>query len=72
MKTGPAPLIVAIAMGVLALYGLVTATSPWIRYGSISLIVLAVAVVVFRWVKRSPKKTSLDHALRSPGERRAP
>ena len=72
MKTGPVPLIVAIAMGVLALYGLVTANSPWIRYGSISLLVLAVAVVVFRWVKRRPKKTSLDDAFHSPGEDRAP
>jgi membrane protein implicated in regulation of membrane protease activity len=72
MKTGLVPLIVAIAMGLLALYGLVTATSPWIRYGSITLIVLAVAVVVFRWVKRRPKKTSLDGVLRSRREHQAP
>lgn len=72
MKTGLVPLIVVIAMGVLALYGLVTANSPWIRYGSISLILLAVAVGVFRWVKRRPKKRSLGGALRSPGESRAP
>lgn len=63
MRTGPVPLIVAIALGVLALFGLVTATSPWIRSGSISLIVMAVAVVAFRWVKRRPKNTSLDDAF---------
>jgi membrane protein implicated in regulation of membrane protease activity len=64
-RTGLVPLVVALALGVLATYGLVTASSPWIRYGSISVIGLAVAWMVWRWVRRRPKRQSLDEALRS-------
>ncbi|MGH8945730.1 MAG: hypothetical protein ACRDVL_06260 [Acidimicrobiia bacterium] len=65
IRTGLAPLVVAVAIGLLALYGLVTASSPWIRYGSLALIVLAVGWTVWRWVRRRPKRESLDEALRS-------
>jgi membrane protein implicated in regulation of membrane protease activity len=65
VSAGLIPSVVAVALGALALYGLITASSPWIRFGSLALIVLAVGWVVGRWVRRRPKRRSLDETLRS-------